>query len=114
MRRRLPRPGDVFMFDLGEERVGHELLGVRPAVVLSPDWFTKRADLMVIVPITDRDVEEAYEFDVPICTTEEISGLAQVSQMRCVAWRERGRAFKGRIPNESLETLKNQIKEFLL
>jgi mRNA interferase MazF len=59
----LPKRGDVVWTNF-DPAAGHEQMGKRPALVLSPAPFNKRVRLAMVAPITSRP--RGHGFEVPL------------------------------------------------
>jgi mRNA interferase MazF len=74
-----PRAGEVWLVDC-DPRVGREQGGIRPALVISNDYFNRLPNgLYVIVPLTTRN--RGLRLHIPIFPSE--GGLRQPSVIMC-------------------------------
>ncbi len=84
----VPERGDVVWIHLNPQ-AGHEQAGHRPALVLSPQAFNKKLNVMFCCPITSR--KKRFEFEIPLpddadvkggdsLTSFEIAGLASAQR----------------------------------
>ena len=64
-----------------------EQAGRRPAVVLSPASYNRRAGLTVFVPVTSR--VKGYPFEVLIPPGLEVTGAVLADQLKSLDWRAR-------------------------
>lgn len=65
----IPDQGDIIWLVL-DPRVGHEQSGRRPAIVLSPRFFTEKTGLAVICPITTKVKGLPFEVELKGAKTE--------------------------------------------
>ena len=63
---------------------GSNLSPGRPAVVLSPESYNRRAGLALFCPVAD--LERGYPFEVPIPAGMPASGVILADQLESVAW----------------------------
>ena len=85
-RRYAPDRGDLVWLTF-DPQAGHEQAGRRPAVVLSPVSYNRKAGLAVFVPITSR--VKGYPFEVVIPPGLEIGGVVLADQLKSLDWRAR-------------------------
>ena len=73
-----PRRGDIISvrFDPTE---GSEQAGLRPALVISPDFINERAPVILVAPLTTRKTERIYPFETLIEAQE--GGITQRSKV---------------------------------
>lgn len=90
----IPERGDLVWTDF-DPAAGHEQMGHRPALVLSPAIFNKKILLALVVPVTSR--VRGHGFEVPL-TGEKISGVALCHQVKTIDFVERGLTFAGKAP----------------
>lgn len=94
-----PKRGDVVWLSL-EPRQGHEQAGHRPALVLSPETYNRKAGLALCCPITTR--VKGYPFEVPIPAGLKASGVVLSDQVKSLDWEARGARFCCRLPGATL------------
>jgi mRNA interferase MazF len=68
-------------------QAGHEQAGRRPAVVLSPAKYNRKAGLAVFVPVTSQ--VKNYPFEVLIPHGLPVSGAVLADQLKSLDWRAR-------------------------
>ena len=95
----VPDEGDLVWLDF-DPRVGHEQAGRRPALVLSPSRFNRKASLAFVCPITTR--VKGYSSEVPLPAGLSVSGVILCSHLRSVDWRVRNPKFISKAPDEVL------------
>ncbi len=104
-----PDAGDIVCLNFTQQ-TGHEQVGRRPAVVLSPQAYNHKTGLLVCVPITSQIKD--YPFEVEILGAE-ISGAALADQVKSLDWRSRQAQYKGKISEEEMRNIKAKIAALL-
>lgn len=104
-----PDEGDIVWLDFTPHS-GHEQAGRRPAVVLTPRIYNRRAGLILCVPITNQ--AKGYPFEVPL-SGGGASGVALADQVRNVDWRSRRAEAKGRATAAEMAEIKALIRSLL-
>jgi mRNA interferase MazF len=107
----VPERGDIVWIDFSPQ-AGHEQVGTRPALVVSPLGYNSRTGLALLCPITSR--AKGYWFEVTVPESPAIKGFVLADQMRNVDWRVR-RARKiaqatASVVNEVLEKLDTLLR----
>ena len=74
-----PRRGEIWLVNLDPAK-GAELKKTRPVLVISNDANNQYAELVTLLPITDKG-EKVYPFEVLIST--EGTGLSKPSKIKC-------------------------------
>ena len=85
----VPKRGDIVWTDFNPA-AGHEQMGKRPALVLSPISFNKKIRLAMVAPITSR--VRGHGFEVPI-NGKKIQGVVLCQQVKMIDFTERGVQF---------------------
>ena len=98
-RRRVPERGDLVWLSF-DPQAGHEQAGRRPAVVLSPAMYNRRAGLAIVVPVTSH--VKGYPFEVMIPPGLGAGGAILSDQLKSVDWRARNAAKIGALPADTL------------
>ena len=94
-----------------EPQSGHEQKGRRPALVLSPAAYNKRAGLMVCCPMTTQI--KGYPFEVLVESTEGQRSVVLSDQVKSLDWQTRHAARKGRASEDELAEVLGKIKALL-
>lgn len=89
---------------------GHEQAGRRPAVVLSPRAYNRRAGLLVCVPITNQI--KGYPFEV-VLAGSGATGAALADQVKSLDWQTRQAERKGQATSAELAEIKAKIRSLL-
>jgi mRNA interferase MazF len=101
----IPERGDVVWLNFTPQ-AGHEQMGNRPAVVISPKEYNKRVGLGIFCPITSK--EKGYPFEVKI-KVKKIDGVIISDQVKSMDWKSRGIEYIGKIGKEELEEVIEKI-----
>ena len=91
----VPDRGDLVWLAF-DPQAGHAQAGRRPALVLSPASYNRRAGLAVFVPLT-RQVK-GYPFEVRIPEGLEVAGAVLADQFKSLDWRARKATRLGSLP----------------
>lgn len=84
--RYLPDRGDIVWISLNPQ-AGHKQAGRRPALVISPVQYNRKAGLAVLCPITSQ--VKGYPFEVPLPSGLPVSGVILSDQVKSLDWQER-------------------------
>ncbi len=107
----IPERGDLVRTDF-DPAAGHEQMGHRPALVLSPAIFNKKILLALVAPITSR--VRGHGFEVSL-SGEMISGVVLCHQVKTIDFVERGLQFVEKAPasvvSEALAKVKAIVTE---
>ena len=82
----IPKRGDVVWVTL-DPQAGHEPMGRRPALVLSPAAYNGRVGLALLCPITNQ--EKGYPFEVALPPGLGASGVVLADEVKSLDWRAR-------------------------
>jgi mRNA interferase MazF len=91
-----PDRGDLVWLTF-DPQAGHEQAGRRPAVVLSPAAYNRKAGLAVFAPVTSR--VKGYPFEVVIPAGLEVGGAVLADQLKSLDWRARKATRIGVLPS---------------
>lgn len=86
----VPDRGDAIWLNFTPQ-AGHEQAGHRPALVLSPASYNRKAGLALLCPITSQ--VKGYPFEVQLTSTTEVHGVILADQVKSLDWRERDAEF---------------------
>lgn len=99
----MPDRGDIVWLDFNPQ-TGREQEGRRPALVITPDIYNGKTQLMVCCPITSR--VKGYPFEVLLPSEFPLKGVILADQLKRLDWAQRRAEFKAQAPDEVLsETL---------
>jgi mRNA interferase MazF len=90
----IPKRGDIVWTNF-DPATGHEQMGKRPALILSPESFNKKILLAMAAPITGR--VRGHGFEVPI-DGKKIKGVVLCQQVKMIDFEERGLEFVEQAP----------------
>ncbi len=105
-----PDRGDVVWIDF-DPQAGHEQAGRRPAVVLSPFSYNRRAGLAIICPITNQI--KGYPFEVVIPEGLRVKGAILSDQARNLDWRARNAETMMKLPSDVTEKVLKKLRTLL-
>lgn len=74
-----------------DPQAGREQAGRRPALVLSPMAYNRKAGLALVCPVTSQI--KGYPFEVPVPSGYGVTGVVLADHIKSVDWRAR-RALK--------------------
>lgn len=95
-----PDRGDLVWLQF-DPRAGHEQVGRRPALVLSPKSYNRRVGLAIFCPITSR--AKGYPFEVALPPTHGLEGVVLSDQVKSLDWRARKAQRVGVAPREVVD-----------
>jgi len=107
--RYVPERGDLVWLEF-DPQAGHEQAGHRPALVLSPAAYNRRARLMLCVPVTSR--AKGYPFEVAV-RAGRIDGVALADQVKSLDWGARRARREGRAPGETVSEVLARLRALL-
>ena len=87
--RYIPKRGDIVWTNF-DPAAGHEQMGKRPAIVLSPAPFNKKIGLAMVAPITSR--VRGHGFEVPL-DGKKVNGVVLCQQVKMIDFSARGIRF---------------------
>lgn len=107
--RYVPDVGDIVWMNFTPQS-GHEQAGRRPAVVLSPRAYNRKAGLLVCVPVTQQI--KSYPFEV-VLSGAGTTGAALADQVKSLDWQSREAERKGSVAPGELADIKARIRALL-
>ena len=96
----VPARGEVVWLEF-DPQAGHEQAGRRPALVVSPREYNRRAGLALFCPIASQ--VKGYPFEVPLPAGLPIRGAILSDQLKSLDWRVRRAARACILPKEVLD-----------
>ncbi|SDT93499.1 type II toxin-antitoxin system PemK/MazF family toxin [Desulfobacula phenolica] len=105
-KRFIPKRGDIVWTDFNPA-AGHEQMGKRPAIVLSPSGFNKKILLALVAPITSR--VRGHGFEVSLAG-KKISGVVLCHQVKTIDFVERGLQFAEKAPANVISEVLAKVK----
>lgn len=106
----VPDAGDVVWLRF-DPQAGSEQAGTRPALVLSPALYNRKAGLMVCCPMTTR--RKGYPFEVNV-DVGGVEGAVLADQVKSLDWRQRKARRKGVVDAAVMDEVRAKIKALLL
>ncbi len=100
----VPDSGDIVWLDFTPQ-AGHEQAGHRPALVLSPAAYNRRASLMLCCPITTQ--QKGYPFEVVLSGSPRSVVLSD--QIKSLDWRIRRARRKGAATHAELSEVRAKV-----
>lgn len=91
----IPHRGDIVWTNF-DPAAGHEQMGKRPALILSPRSFNKKVLLAMAAPITGR--VRGHGFEVPV-NGDRIQGVVLCHQVKMIDFHHRGVQFVEKAPD---------------
>jgi mRNA interferase MazF len=104
----MPDRGDVVWLDF-DPAAGHEQAKTRPALVLSPVEFSRKAGMAIVVPITSRVRGNAFEVHL---TETHTRGVVICHHVKSIDFRARQMRFIEKAPEEVTEEALSRVKVF--
>jgi len=109
MKQYIPKRGDIVWTDF-DPAAGHEQMGKRPALVLSPAPFNKKFLLAMVAPITSR--VKGHAFEVPL-TSQKITGVALCHQVKMIDFMARGLQFAEKAHGEVISEVLAKVRAII-
>ena len=106
----IPERGDIIWLDFTPQ-TGHEQMGRRPAIVISPIEYNEKVGLGIFCPITSK--EKGYPFEVKI-TNKKIDGVVLSDQIKNLDWDKRNAEFIIKSKKEELEEVVDKLKVLIV
>ena len=107
--------GQVVLVDLSADAQGREQTKIRPAVVISIDFFNDRLDTMIVIPISSlKEGAAPREHEVLIKKGEgglDVDSVAQPIQVRTVDRKLRMKKILGRLPPATMRQIIAKLGE---
>jgi mRNA interferase MazF len=102
----VPDRGDVVWLEFNPQ-AGSEQAGRRPALVISPKSYNRKAGLAIACPITSR--VKGYPFEVELPQGLEARGAILCDQLKSLDWRARRAERLGVVPDPVMEEVTARI-----
>lgn len=106
----IPNRGDVVWLNFTPQ-AGHEQMGTRPALVLSPEKYNKKTGLAVCCPITSN--VKGYPFEVNI-SGKKISGVVLSDHLKNLDWKLRKAKFIEKASKQVVEQCSMKISALII
>ncbi len=105
-----PKKGDIVWLNFTPQ-AGHEQMGRRPVLVLSPLDYNSKTNLAIFCLITSK--EKGYPFEVQI-KGKKIKGSVLSDQIKSLDWTVRDAEFIEEIDKVALREVEENIKLLIL
>lgn len=105
----VPEAGDIVWLEF-DPQAGREQAGRRPAVVLTPEGYNKKTNLMICCPLTTQI--KGYPFEVLV----EIDGVKSAilsDQVKSLDWKIRKAKYKNKVNPETLTEVRAKARALL-
>ncbi len=106
----VPERGDIVWLTF-DPQAGHEQSGRRPALVLSPVAYNRRASLALVCPITNQ--AKGYPFEVALPKDSPLSGVVLADHIKSADWAARRAQFAAKAPMELVEEVTAKLRPLL-
>jgi mRNA interferase MazF len=103
----IPARGDLVWLQFAPQ-AGHEQVGHRPALVISPGSYNRRVGLAVCCPITSQ--VKGYPFEVLVPAGLGVEGAVLSDQIKNLDWRVRKARRIATVPVEVLDETIGKIR----
>jgi mRNA interferase MazF len=108
--RYVPERGDLVWLTV-DPQAGREQAGRRPALVLSPALYNRRASLALVCPITSQI--KRYPFEVPLPDGFAISGVVLADHVKRADWAARRARFVAKVPTRVMAEVTAKLRPLL-
>jgi mRNA interferase MazF len=108
--RYVPERGDLVWLTF-DPQAGREQAGRRPALVLSPAPYNRRASLALVCPITNQ--AKGYPFEVALPEELSISGVVLADHVKSADWAARRAQFAAKAPSEVIAEVTAKLRPLL-
>lgn len=105
-----PKRGDVVWLSFNPQ-TGHEQVGRRPAVVLTPESYNRKVGLALFCPVTTK--VKGYPFEVRIPDGLSVSGVVLSDQIKSRDWRARKAAPLAELPPATVREVLDKARALL-
>lgn len=108
--RYVPERGDLLWLTF-DPQAGREQAGRRPALVLSPASYNRRASLALVCPVTTQ--VKGYPFEVVLPPGLPLAGVILADHLKSSDWAARRAQFIAKAPREVLEDVTAKLRPLL-
>ena len=102
----IPKRGDIVWTNF-DPAAGHEQMGKRPALILSPESFNKKVLLAMAAPITCR--VRGHGFEVSL-NGKQIKGVVLCQQIKMIDFVERGLQLVEKAPESVISDVLARVR----
>jgi mRNA interferase MazF len=108
--RYVPERGDLLWLTF-DPQAGREQAGRRPALVLSPVGYNRRANLALVCPITTQ--AKGYPFEVKLPVGLSVTGVILADHFKSADWVARRAEFAAKAPADVLADVTAKLRPLL-
>ena len=108
--RYVPDRGDLVWLTF-DPQAGRQQAGRRPALVLSPALYNRRASLALLCPITNQ--AKGYPFEVALPQGLSISGVVLADHVKSADWAARRAQFAAKAPPKVVAEVTARLRPLL-
>jgi mRNA interferase MazF len=108
--RYVPERGDLLWLTF-DPQAGREQAGRRPALVLSPGTYNRRASLALVCPITTHT--KSYPFEVKLPAGLSVTGIILADHLKSADWVARRAEFAAKAPADVLADVTAKLRPLL-
>lgn len=108
-RQYVPDAGDIVWLEF-DPQSGHEQVGHRPALVISPSIYNRKTGLIVCCPLTTKIKHYPFEVATQI---DQTSCAVLSDQVKSLDWKARKAKKKATVSPEVFDEVKAKIKALL-
>lgn len=101
----VPKRGDIIWLNFNPQ-AGHEQAGKRPAIVLTPEEYNRKTDLLIACPITSKT--KGYPFEVRL-VGKKINGTVLSDQVKNLDWKVRNAQLIEQAPAETIIEVQEKL-----
>jgi mRNA interferase MazF len=106
----VPDRGDIVWLNFTPQ-AGHEQMGTRPALILSPEKYNKKTGLAICCPITSNI--KGYPFEVNILG-KKINGAVLSDHLKNLDWKVRKAKFIEKASEEVVQQCSSKISALII
>jgi len=106
----VPNRGDVVWISLNPQ-AGHEQVGRRPTVVVSPLAYNRKVGLALLCPVTSQI--KGYPFEVIIPQGLKLNGAVLSDQVKSLDWRARRAELICRLPKDTIDEVVQKLSTLI-
>jgi mRNA interferase MazF len=105
----VPEAGDIVWLEF-DPQAGREQAGRRPAVVLTPEVYNKKTNLMICCPLTTQI--KGYPFEV-LVDIDGVQSAILSDQVKSLDWKIRKAKYKNKVSSAALAEVRAKAKSLL-
>ncbi|MGD1000089.1 MAG: endoribonuclease MazF [Candidatus Brocadiia bacterium] len=105
-----PKRGDIVWLAF-DPQAGHEQVGRRPALVLSPEAYNRKVGLALFCPVTSH--AKGYPFEVQIPTGLKLTGVVLSDQVKSLDWHARRATLCCELPEAAVQDVLQKLNVLL-